>query len=113
MPSVAISRSAGDVECSDAPPETADYRQAGYFLRLLAQRRLQIDHRMAEYHKAIAGAEAVGDTEGAGGLRRMARIEAQDLRTLDNLIENLHRRFPGRRPGGIPQGPRRARSPVH
>jgi hypothetical protein len=113
MPSLTVNRLAGDVEFPASPAETADQLQADYFRRLLAQSRLHIEHRLGEYHKAIATAEAVGDAEGACNFRRMARIEEQDRHILDGLIENLHRRFPGQKPGGVPQGPRRARPAVH
>ncbi|OBI55974.1 hypothetical protein A5705_22760 [Mycobacterium sp. E787] len=95
MPSVTINRPARDV-MSAAAVETADHRQADYFRRLLAQSRRHIDHRLGEYQKAIVTAEAAGDAEGAGSLRRMARAEEQDRRTLDDLLENLQRRFPHR-----------------
>jgi hypothetical protein len=111
MPSLIINRTDADVECS-AAAERADHLQADYFRRLLAQRRRHIDHLIGEYQKAIATAEAAGDAEGASGLRRMARIEEQDRQTLDGLIENLHRRFPVRAPGGVPRGPRRVRTAV-
>ena len=114
MPSLTMNRSAADLESSAAAAAaTADCLQADYFRRLLAQSRRHIDHRLGEYQKAIATAEAAGDTEGAGNLRRMARIEEQDRQTLDGLIENLKRRFPVREPNGAPQGPRRARTAVH
>ncbi|BBZ48333.1 hypothetical protein [Mycobacterium heidelbergense] len=109
MPSLTVSRPAGDVECS---AETADQLQADYFLRLLAQRRRHIEHRIGEYHKAIAGAHAAGDTEGVSNLRRMARIEEQDRQTLDGLIDKLHRRFADQAPGGVPEVARRARPAV-
>jgi hypothetical protein len=113
MPSMTVHRPAGDVGPSAAVAETADQRQAGYFLRLLAQSRRHVDHRIGEYHKAIALAEAAGDTDGAGTLRRMARLEEQDRQTLDGLMENLRRRFPVRAPGGPAHLPRRARPAVH
>ena len=109
MPSLTKDRPAGDVESAAAANETADQRQAEYFLRLLAQSRHHVDHRIGTYQKAIAAAEAAGDTEGAGGLRRMACAEEQDRQTLDRLIENLRRRFPVRAPGEVPQAPRGAR----
>ena len=109
MPSLTMNRPAADVECAAAATETADHRQADYFLRLLTQSRRLSDHRIGEYHKAIARAEADGDAEGASVFRRMARIEEQDRRTLDGLIENLHRRFALRAPGEAPPVPRRAR----
>lgn len=43
MPSLAMNRSAGDVDSFAAAPETADHRQADYFLRLLTQSRRLID----------------------------------------------------------------------
>jgi trans-aconitate methyltransferase len=109
MPSLTLNRPAGDVESAAAAHETADYLQAEYFLRLLAQSRRHIDHRIAEYQKAIATAEAAGDTEGAATLRRMERAEEQDRQSLDGLIQNLHRRFPIRAPGQVRQVPRGAR----
>jgi hypothetical protein len=75
---------------------TADRRQAEYFRRMLNQNRRHIDHRLAEYQRAIATAEGAGDAEGAAGLRRMARVDEQERRTLDGLIEKLQRRFPPR-----------------
>ena len=112
MPSMTVHRSAGDVAPSAAVAETADQRQAGYFLRLLTQSRRHIDQRIGEYHKAIALAEAAGDTDGAGSLRRMAHLEEQDRQSLDGLIENLRRRFPVRAPGGPAHLPRRPRPAV-
>jgi hypothetical protein len=108
-PSLTVNRPADDVESPAAAAQTADFLQAEYFLRLLAQSRRQSDHRIGEYQKAIVVAEAAGDTEGAGSLRRQARIEEQDRHTIDGLIEKLHRRFPIRVPGGVPQVPRKAR----
>jgi hypothetical protein len=113
MSSMTVHRPAGDLGSSAAVAETADQLQASYFLRLLTQSRLHVDHRIGEYHKAIALAEAAGDTDGAGSLRRMARLEEQDRQTLDGLIENLRRRFPVRAPGGAGHLPRRARPAVH
>jgi hypothetical protein len=112
MPSLTVNRPAGDVEGPAAAAETADYLQAEYFMRLLAQSRRHSDHRIGEYQKAIAAADAAGDTEGASCLRRQARIEEQDRHTIDGLIENLHRRFPIRVPGGVSQVPRKARLAV-
>jgi hypothetical protein len=109
MPSLIMNRSAGDADCLAAEPETADHRQADYFLRLLTQSCRLIDRRIDEYRKAIATCEANGDVEGACGFRRLAYIEDQDRQTLDGLIENLHRRFPRRAPGKVPPIPRRAR----
>jgi hypothetical protein len=108
MPALTLNRPAGDVECPASANETADYLQAEYFLRLLSQSRRHIDHRIGEYHKAIAAAQAAGDTEGAATLRRMEHTEEQDRQTLEGLIQNLRRRFPVRAPGEAPQVPRGA-----
>jgi hypothetical protein len=112
MPSLTMNPPVGDVDSSTAAPETADHRQAEYFLRLLTQSRVLSDHRMDRYHKAIATFEANGDGEGAASFRRMASIEEQDRQTLDSLIENLRRRFPLRAPSEVPPIPRRARVAV-
>jgi trans-aconitate methyltransferase len=109
IPSLTLNRPAGDVESPGSAHEAADYLQAEYFLRLLAQNRRHIDHRIAEYQKAIAAAQAAGDTEGAATLRRMEHAEEQDRQTLEDLIQNLRRRFPVRAPGEVPQVPRGAR----
>ncbi|MBW0012008.1 hypothetical protein [Mycobacterium sp.] len=84
--------SAGDVE--SMAHDTADRRQAQYFLHLLVQSRHHVDHRLAACRKAIGLAEAAGDTEGASGLRRIACADEKERRTLDRLIENLRLRFP-------------------
>jgi hypothetical protein len=112
MASLILNRPAARVECSATAADTADYRQAEYFLGLLAQNRGHIDHRIGDYRKAIAAAEAVRDSEAAIGLRRMARIEEQDRHTVDVLIANLRRRFPLAVPGEVPPVPRRARLAV-
>ena len=109
MPSLTMNRPSSDVEIAAAAHETADYRQGEYFLRLLTQTRRLSDHRIGEYHKAIAVAEAQGDAESACGFRRMARIEEQAGRTVDGMIEKLHRRFPLRASGEVPPLPGKAR----
>lgn len=87
-----------DADFSMAAAATADHRQADYFLRLLAQNRRLSEHRIDQYHKAIAVSESNGDVEGAANFRRMMCSEEQDRQTLDGLIEKLRRRFaPSRR----------------
>jgi hypothetical protein len=93
---VNVRQPAARAESAAAAAATADRRQADYFRRVLTSNRRHIDHRLAEYQKAIATAEAAGDTETAAGVRRMARVEEQERRTLDGLIEKLQRRFPPR-----------------
>ena len=109
MPSLTMNPPAGDVDSSAAASETADHRQAEYFLRLLTQSRRLSDHRVDRYHKAIATFEADGDVEGAASFRRMAHIEEQDRQSLDSLIENLRLRFPLGAPSEVSPIPRRAR----
>lgn len=104
-----MSQSAGEADRVARIAEAADQRQADYFLRLLSQNRRVVEHRIEGYRKAIAGAEATGNTEGAAGLRRMARIEEQEREALTSLIDKLQRRFPA--PGttevaAAPRGPR-------
>ena len=109
MPSLTKDRPAGDVESAAAANETADQRQAEYFLRLLAQSRRLSEHRIDQYHKAIAATEANGDVEAAASFRRMAHIEEQDRQTVDGLIENLRLRFTFGTPSEVPAIPRKAR----
>ena len=90
-------------ESAAAAAETADRRQAEYFLGLLMQRRRLVDHRIEQYRKAVAAAQNGGDAECSYGLRRMAHAE-EDRRTLEDLIQNLRRRFPRQDPGGVPGG---------
>lgn len=93
MPSPTTNRPAANDHCA-AAAGTPDQRQAEYFVRLLTQRRQLIDHRIDKYQKAIAIAEASGDVENVRGFRRTTRIEEQDRQTVEDLIENLRRRFP-------------------
>jgi hypothetical protein len=112
-PSLTVSLPAGDADSSGAAPAMADHRQADYFLRLLAQSRRLSEHRIDQYHKAIAAFEANGDTEGAASFRRMVCSEEQDRQSLDGLIENLRRRFAAGAPSDVPSIPRRAREAPH
>jgi hypothetical protein len=93
---VNVRQPGANAEFPAAAAAAADHRQADYFRRVLAQSRRHIDHRLGEYQKAIATAEAAGDAEGAGSLRRMARAEEQERQTLEGLIDKLQRRFPPR-----------------
>jgi hypothetical protein len=79
-----------------AAPATADDRQAEYFARLLVQTRQRIEQRIDDYRKAIAVAEARGDTEDVTRHRQLTLIEEHDRRTVADLIDNLRRRFPAR-----------------
>jgi hypothetical protein len=108
-PALTVSLPAGDVDSSSAAPAMADHRQADYFLRLLAQSRRLSEHRIDQYHKAIAAFEANGDAEGAASFRRMVCSEEQDRQTLEGLIENLRLRFASSAPSEVPSLPRKAR----
>jgi hypothetical protein len=106
---VPANRPSSDVDRAIAVAAAADLRQADYFLRLLSQNRRLVEHRIEGYHKAIFGAEASGNTEGASGLRRLARVEEQERDTLTGLIEKLRRRFPTRNAAEAPAMPRPSR----
>jgi hypothetical protein len=108
-PSQSMNASAADADFSMAAAATADHRQADYFLRLLAQSRRLSEHRIEQYHKAIAAFEANGDVEGAASFRRMACSEEQDRQTLNGLIEKLRRRFAPAAPGEVPSIPEKGR----
>lgn len=96
------------IDTAAGAAETADHRQAEYFLRLLIERRRLGDRRIEQGHKAIASCDADGDIEGAANFRRIVRIEERDRQILDGMIENLRRRFhPGGR-SGVPASGRRA-----
>ncbi|MEE6139760.1 hypothetical protein SKC41_25950 [Mycobacterium sp. 050128] len=101
-------RTVGALDRATVVADTADQRQADYFLRLLTQNRRLIDQRIEGYHKAIAVAEARRDVESAGVFRRTARIEEQERKALDSLIENLQRRFVVQPTADLPPGPRLA-----
>jgi hypothetical protein len=105
---VTADRPSAGIDAATTVAEAADLRQADYFLRLLTQNRRIVEHRIEGFRKAIAGAEVSGNTEGVSGLRRMARTEEQEREALNGLIENLHRRFPGRSTAEIPAIVRRA-----
>ncbi len=92
--SLTANRPAGAVDRGTVAVDTADQRQADYFLRLLTQNRRLIDERIDGYRKAIALAEAKGDAEAVSAFRRTARIEERERNILDSMIDNLHRRFP-------------------
>lgn len=105
-PPVTAGRTVGASDRATVVADTADQRQADYFLRLLTQNRRLIDQRIEGYHKAIAVAEARGDAESACVFRRTARIEEQERKALDSLIENLQRRFVVQPTVDLPRGPR-------
>lgn len=90
-------------------PDAADHRQADYFLQLLTGRRRLVEQRIDEYQKAILNFEAGGDADAACNFRRMMRIEEQDRRTLDGMIDKLCRRFPRRVPSKAPATAARTR----
>jgi hypothetical protein len=112
IPARGTDRSGDDADFSVAASETADQRQADYFLRLFAQSRRLSEHRIDQYHKAIATSESNGDVEAAASFHRLAYIEEQDRQTVDGLIENLRRRFAIGTPNEVPSIARKARVAV-
>jgi hypothetical protein len=102
-----VSQTTGEADRVATVAEAADQRQADYFLRLLNQNRRVVEHRIEGYRKAIAGAEASGNTEGAATLRRMARIEEQEREALSTLVDKLHRRFPAPSATEVAASPRK------
>ena len=77
-------------------------------MRLLGQRARYIDHRINDFQKAVAAAEA-GDAE---NVRRQSRAEEKDRQTVEGLIANLQRRFAVRAAGEVPHTHRRPRQVV-
>lgn len=108
-PQASASQTTGQDDRLATVAEAADQRQADYFLRLLNQNRRVVEHRIEGYRKAIANAEASGNTEGAASLRRMARVDEQERDTLTSLIDKLHRRFPVPGTPEVAAAPRRPR----
>ncbi len=88
-------------DAAAAVRETADQLQADYFVRLLMQNRRLIDHRIDEYRKATAAAEAKGDAEGARAFRRLMLGDEHDRQSLDGMIDGLRRRFARRAPADV------------
>lgn len=111
--SLTANRPAAAVDRATYAADTADQRQADYFLRLLNQSRRLIEQRIDGYHKAIAVAEAKGDTESACLFRRTARIEEQERMALDGLIQKLQRRFVVQPTADVPPVSRPTRLVVH
>lgn len=108
-PLASVSQTTSEADRVATVAEVADRRQAEYFLRLLHQNRRVVEHRIEGYRKAIAGAEASGNTEGAASLRRMGRIEEREREALTLLIDKLHRRFPAPGTAEDAASPRRPR----
>jgi hypothetical protein len=91
---------------------TADLRQAEYFIRVLTECQRQSEQRIENYRRAIARAEAHGDTENAQSFRRLMRAEDMDRQDVEDMLEGMVRRFPLLRSGGNTRNIRRARSIV-
>ncbi|HZE14659.1 MAG TPA: hypothetical protein VE197_02525 [Mycobacterium sp.] len=103
MSPMTLNRPAVEVERSAAEPAgESDHRQADYFLRLLTQRRQRVEDRINKYRRAIATAEASGAVDYAGAYRRKMRIEEEDWRILEGLIDRLQQRFAVPAPGEVP-----------
>jgi hypothetical protein len=84
---------------SAQPTEAAGERHADYLLRLLTQIRQRIDNRIERYRRVATIFEASGNVEYAQTFRHLRFLEEQDGQILDELIDNVHRRFPPRAPG--------------
>jgi hypothetical protein len=111
-PKLSQGPAAVEVDPGATASDNADNLQADYFLHLLAGRRRLIDHRVDEYQKAVAAAEANRDVEAACNFRRMVRLEIQDRQTVDGMIEKLQRRFIRQAGGDAPAAPPRTRLAV-
>ena len=72
-----------------------DQRQAEYFIALLHLNLRRIDYRIEKCRAAITYSQAAGDIENVLGFRDLLRLEQQERRTVEDLIANLQRRFPG------------------
>jgi hypothetical protein len=70
--------------------------QSDYLLRLLNQIRQRIDSRVERYRRVAAIFETSGKIEFASAFRRLRSLEEDDGQILDELIDNLQRRFPPR-----------------
>jgi hypothetical protein len=84
---------------SAQPTEPAGARQADFLLRLLNQIRQRIDNRIERYRRVAIILEDSGNVEYAQTFRRLRLLEEQDGQILDELIDNLQRRFTPRGPG--------------
>lgn len=78
---------------TDIAADDADHRQADYFVSLLGQRRRLVGHRIDEYRRAIAAAEAKGDAGTVCEFRRLTRVEELELQALNAMLDKLSRRF--------------------
>jgi hypothetical protein len=78
---------------STAARPSADERQGAYFIELLSQHLRRIDSRIGKCRTAMADAQAAGDAENFRGFRRLLKIEQQERSTVEDLLENLNRRF--------------------
>lgn len=91
---VPMNRSAMDAGEAGQPAADADHLQADYFLRLLIPGCRRIERKIDQHHKAIAVAESRGALDDAHRIRRVLRIDEEERRTLNALIDGLQRRFP-------------------
>jgi hypothetical protein len=78
------------------PAAAGGERQPEYLLRLLNQIRQRIDSRVERYRRVAVIFETSGKVEFASAFRRLRSLEEDDAQILDELINNLQRRFPPR-----------------
>lgn len=103
----AYARSGPDQSTAAATP--ADYRQAGYFLRLLTERCRLIDDRLAKHRSEIAIARSRGDFGYVNCCRRVMRSDERDRWELLGMIDRLQQRFARCAPEAVWPNPAPAR----
>jgi hypothetical protein len=79
--------------------EAANCSQAEYFITLLNQSCVEIDHRIAECESVMTRYQARGSLDEVRQCRRTIRIEERERQQLQWMIAALHHRFPSNREG--------------
>ena len=82
-----------------APTGAGGEHRADYLLRLLTQIRQRIDNRVERHRRVAAIFDTSGNVEYAATFRRLRSLEEEDGRILDEIIDNVQRRFLPRAPG--------------
>jgi hypothetical protein len=86
-----------------APATAADYGHTERVLNMLAQICRILNNRIDKYQRARVISEASGQSDYACGARRMARIEEEERRILEGIIDHLQRRSPLSASGKVPR----------
>lgn len=71
----------------------ADHRQAAHYIAVLNQHLRRIDRRIVKCLDAIASSVTAGDIDNIHGFRSLLKIEQQERRLVEGLLENLRSRF--------------------